>query len=157
MRENDDPAEVRRTIRHIAMVAGHFKGKDAEWDVVNEPMSETGRPDQDTLVSLSCREPRMQGSLLPRRTRHYGPSFRVEEERQTGGIARFTLGGRVAASKTERPVRASWCACTPDCRNGRHRARRAEDWTWTNNDASRERGSRRRRSGRHARRPRRRS
>ncbi|MFD8670378.1 endo-1,4-beta-xylanase [Streptomyces microflavus] len=41
MRENDDPEEVRRTmLRHIATVAGHFKGKVAEWDVVNEPMSD---------------------------------------------------------------------------------------------------------------------
>jgi endo-1,4-beta-xylanase len=41
MRENDDPGEVRRTmLRHIAMVAGHFKGQVAEWDVVNEPMSD---------------------------------------------------------------------------------------------------------------------
>jgi endo-1,4-beta-xylanase len=44
MREDDDPGEVRRTmLRHIATVAGHFKGKVAEWDVVNEPMSDDDR------------------------------------------------------------------------------------------------------------------
>ncbi|MER7968733.1 endo-1,4-beta-xylanase [Streptomyces sp. NPDC096080] len=41
MREDDDPGEVRRTmLRHIAAVAGHFRGQVAEWDVVNEPMSD---------------------------------------------------------------------------------------------------------------------
>ncbi|NKQ28261.1 endo-1,4-beta-xylanase [Streptomyces galbus] len=41
MRQNDDPEEVRRTmLRHITAVAGHFKGEVAEWDVVNEPMSD---------------------------------------------------------------------------------------------------------------------
>lgn len=41
MRQNDDAEEVRRTmLRHIAAVAGHFKGEVAEWDVVNEPMSD---------------------------------------------------------------------------------------------------------------------
>lgn len=41
MREDNDPGEVRRTmLQHIAMVAGHFRGKVTEWDVVNEPMSD---------------------------------------------------------------------------------------------------------------------
>ncbi|WSQ96575.1 endo-1,4-beta-xylanase (plasmid) [Streptomyces globisporus] len=33
-------ARGRREPRHIATVAGHFKGKVAGWDVVNEPMSD---------------------------------------------------------------------------------------------------------------------
>lgn len=53
MREDDDPEEVRRTmLQHIATVAGHFKGEVAEWDVVNEPMSDDPKSYTDGDLGL---------------------------------------------------------------------------------------------------------